>query len=463
MSDTQYDLAVIGAGPGGYVAAIKAAQLGLKVLLVERRETLGGTCLNIGCIPSKALLASSELYDRIRNEASEHGIRVPEASLDLQSMMKRKEKVVAKLTGGVAALMKGNKVKVVQGEATVPRPGEVVVGGETFTAASIILATGSVPTELPALPFDHERIVDSSDALAFSSVPGRLLIVGAGIIGLELGSVWSRLGSAVEVVELLDEMLPGWDAQAVRAVRAQLTAQGLKFHFGTRVTGFRVEKEQVVLEAEDSVGKPLELKGDKVLVAAGRRPDFGGIDLEALGVTTEKGRILVDSGFRTSVPGIYALGDLTAGPMLAHKAEEEGAALGELLAGRAGHVNYDTIPGVLYTQPEAAMVGKTEAELKSSGTAYRKGVSQFTANGKALSSGLTAGFVKVLSDKKSDRILGVHIVGDHASDLIHEAVTVMEFSGSAEDLGRSVFAHPTLSEAVKEAALAAYDKAIHGL
>jgi dihydrolipoyl dehydrogenase len=463
MSDLEYDLAVIGAGPGGYVAAIKAAQLGLKVLLAERRETLGGTCLNIGCIPSKALLASSELFARIGGEAAEHGIRVPEATIDLAAMMRRKEKVVAKLTAGVSGLMKGNKVKVVHGEASVMRPGEVAAGGESFRAASILLATGSVPVELPALPFDHERIVDSSDALSFSSIPERLLVVGAGIIGLELGSVWARLGSEVEVVELLDDMLPGWDAQAVRAVRAQLTRQGLKFHFGTRVSGFRVEKDKTVLEAQDPAGKSLEFRGDKVLVAAGRRPDFGGIDLEDLGVKTEKGRIVVDSGFRTSVPGIYALGDLTAGPMLAHKAEEEGAALGELLAGRAGHVNYSCIPGVLYTQPEAAMVGKTEEELKASGTAYRKGIFQFAANGKALASGLTAGFVKVLSDKQSDRVLGVHIVGDHASDLIHEAVTVMEFRGSAEDLGRSVFAHPTLSEAVKEAALAAYDKAIHGL
>ena len=463
MAAKRYDLAVIGAGPGGYVAAIRGAQLGLKVLLVEKRATLGGTCLNIGCIPSKALLSSSELYSRISTEAAEHGIAVAGASVDLAAMMKRKEKVVARLTGGVAALMKGNKVEVVQGEARVARPEEVQVGGETYAADSIVLALGSLPTEIPVLPFDHKAIVDSSDALSFSQVPKKLLIVGAGIIGLELGSVWARLGAEVEFVELLEDILPGWDGHLVRTMRKELTRQGLKFNFASKVTGFTTKKESVVLQAVDSEGNERQFHGDTVLVAAGRRANLAGIDLAALSIATEKGRITVNHRFETSVSGVYAIGDCIRGPMLAHKAEEEGAALAELLAGRAGHVNYALIPGVLYTQPEAATVGKSEEELKSASRPYRKGVFQFAANGKALGSGMSAGFVKVLSDKENDRLLGVHIVGDHASDLIHEAITVMEFAGSAEDLGRSVFAHPTLSEAVKEAALAAWDKGIHGL
>ncbi len=458
-----YDLGVIGAGPGGYVAAIKAAQLGLKVVLFEKRERLGGTCLNIGCIPSKALLSSSHLYAQIVNESASHGIRLGKAELDIPAMMKRKEQVVEKLTGGIASLMKGNKVTVVRAEASVPAPGRISAGGDEYRVKNILLATGSVPVELPFMPFDHSSIVDSTDALAFEAVPKRLLVVGAGIIGLELGSVWARLGSEVEVVELLDDLLPDWDRQAAKLMRRELTTQGLKFSFKTKVTGVRNEKNELILEAEDSSGKAREFRGEKILVAVGRKPAYGGIDLESLGVRTEKGRIVTDADFKTSASGIYAIGDLISGPMLAHKAEEEGVALAEKLAGKAGHVNYAALPGVLYTHPEAAMVGRTEEELKAEQRPYRKGVFQFGVNGRALAGGESAGFAKVLSDAETDRILGVHIVGDHASDLIHEAITVMEFSGSAEDLGRSFFAHPTLSEAVKEAALAAYDRGIHSL
>ena len=466
MSERKFDVIVIGAGPAGYVAAIRAAQLDLKVLLVERRKTLGGTCLNIGCIPSKALLASSELFARIRDEAGEHGISVDPPSFDLAMMMKRKQKVVTKLTGGVASLMKGNKVAVVEGEARIPEPGRVVVGEDEYTTDAIVLATGSEPAELPMLPFDHERIVDSADALSFSEVPEKLIVVGAGIIGLELGSVWARLGSEVQVVELLPDLLPDWDSQVAKLMKRELARQGLKFNLGTKVTGLAKPSKKgspLTLEAEDADGNGVAFKGDTILVAAGRRPDPGGIDLDALGIRHEKGRISVDERYATSVDGIYAIGDLIPGPMLAHKAEEEGVAVAEILAGRPGSVNYATVPGVLYTAPEAAAVGATEEALKKTGREYRKGVFQFAVNGKALGSGATIGFVKVLSDGKSDRLLGVHIVGDHASDLIHEAVTVMEFGGSAEDLGRSFYAHPTLSEAVKEAAMAAWDKGIHGL
>lgn len=458
-----YDLGIIGAGPGGYVAAVKAAQLGLKVVLFEKRERLGGTCLNIGCIPSKALLSSSHLYAQIVNDSAAHGIRVGKTALDIPAMMKRKEQVVEKLTGGIATLMKGNKVTVVRAEAAVPAPGRISAGGDEYTVKNILLATGSVPVELPFMPFDHQKVVDSSDALAFEAVPGRLIVVGAGIIGLELGSVWARLGAEVEVVELLDDLLPDWDRQAAKLMRRELTRQGLTFSFKTRVSGFREEKKELVLEAEDAAGERVEFRGEKILVAVGRRPAYGGIDLEALGVRTEKGRIVTDAGFKTSVSGIYAIGDLVSGPMLAHKAEEEGVALAEKLAGKAGHVNYATLPGVLYTHPEAAMVGRTEEELKAEKRPYRKGVFQFGANGRALAGGEGVGFAKVLSDAETDRILGVHIVGDHASDLIHEAIAVMEFSGSAEDLGRSFFAHPTLSEALKEASLSAYDRGIHSL
>ena len=463
------DVIVIGAGPGGYVAAIRAAQLGLSVVLVEKMERLGGTCLNIGCIPSKALLDSSELYERARGEFAEHGITVSGVKLDLAAMHARKRAVVEKLTGGVAGLMKGRKVRVVHGSARLAGRGTVVVGGasgeQRIEAAHIVLATGSVPVELPFLPFDGTTVVSSTEALEFDSVPKDLVVVGAGAIGLELGSVWARLGSHVTVVEIMPEILPGWDLQVARTLRRELDRQGIEFRLAHKVTGLAGTKAKPKVAVDDPDGKPIELPADRVLVAVGRRPYADGLGLEELGVQVEgkSRRISVDDRFHTTADGVYAIGDLIHGPMLAHKAEDEGIAVAEIIAGRAGHVNYDTIPGVVYTWPEAAMVGRTEEALKQAGVEYARGSFNFAANGRALAMSAPAGFVKILADAKTDRVVGAHLVGPWASDLVSELVTVMEFGGSAEDVARTVHAHPTLTESVKEAAMAVDKRAVHSL
>ena len=464
MSDS-YDIGIIGAGPGGYVAAIRAAQLGLKVALIEKEPRLGGTCLNIGCIPSKSLLDSSELYWKLKNTAPLRGIEAQEVKFDLSKMLAGKSEVVEKLTGGLDLLMKKNKVTVIRGEGFVEGPGKITVTEEgkeqqVVNAGSIILATGSTPTELPFLPFDGKRVVSSTEALSFEKVPKRMVVVGAGAIGLELGSVWSRLGAKVTVIEIMDSILPGWDLQTSRMLKRLLTDQGMEFFLSTKVTGFENKKTAAVISAEEGDGKSLSFSAEKILVAAGRRP-YHSQDMNALGIGLNGERVEVDDRFQTSVPGIYAIGDLIAGPMLAHKAEEDGIACVELIAGKAGHVDYSLVPGVVYTHPEAASVGTTEEELKAAGRSYSKGSFPFRANGRALTSGETDGFVKILSDDETDMILGAQILGPQASILISEIVSVMAFRGSAEDIGRIVHAHPTLSEAVKEAALAAGEGAIH--
>jgi dihydrolipoamide dehydrogenase len=464
-SPETYDVIVVGAGPGGYVAAIRAAQLDKRVCLVDKRSSLGGTCLNIGCIPSKALLDSSEQYAKAQNELSDAGIEVSEVKLNLSVMMKRKASVVKKLTGGVAGLMKANNVDVVTGTGRLESESTVAVttddGEKKLEGKAVILATGSEPVELPFLPFDGKHVVSSEDALSFESVPEELLVVGAGIIGLEMGSVWARLGSKVTVIELLDTALPGWDADVSKLMKRELGKQSLEIHLSTKVNDYEVKKGKVTLKAEDSKGNAVSFAGDKALVAVGRRPYTEGLGLEDLQIKTEKGRVVVDEEYRTNKPGIYAIGDIIHGPMLAHKAEDEGIAVAEIIAGKPGHVNYDAIPGVVYTWPEAAMVGKTEQQLKDEGIEYRAGKFPFAANGRALAMDSSSGFVKILADASTDRVLGVHIVGPWASDLISETVTVMEFGGSAEDIARTVHAHPTLTEAVKEAALSVDGRAIH--
>lgn len=476
MSDS-FDLGIIGAGPGGYVAAIRAAQLGMKVALIEKETRLGGTCLNVGCIPSKALLDSSALYWKLRQRSVAPGIEVGELKLDLPALYAGKDEVVRKLTDGLDSLMKKNKVAVLRGTGTIEKPGRIrITGGgkhegreadgeeHRIDAGAIVLATGSEPVQLPFLPFDGETVVSSTEALAFEKVPGHVLVVGAGVIGLELGSVWLRLGAKVTVVEILDTILPRWDLQTSRMLKRLLADQGMEFHLSTKVTGFEKKNEgavaKAVLKAEDKSGKALSFEAEKVLVAVGRRP-FHSQELQALGIELDGLQVKVNERFETSVPGIYAIGDITPGPMLAHKAEEEGIACVECIAGRAGHVDYSIIPDVVYTHPEAASVGSTEEELKSAGRPYSKGSFPFRANGRALASGETEGFVKILADKETDAILGAQILGPQASALIAEIVSVMAFNGSAEDIGRTIHAHPTLPEAVKEAALAAGEGAIH--
>ncbi len=462
MADTSFDVAVIGAGPGGYVAAIRAAQLGLKTAVVEKEATFGGTCLNIGCIPSKALLDSSELFEKIGHGAGEHGIVVGDVKLDLAAMMARKRKVVDQMVSGVAGLFAAYRIATFRGAGRVASAGTVEVGGVSLAARSIVIATGSVPIELPSIPFDGERVVSSTEALSLDRVPERLLVIGAGAIGLELGSVWARLGSRVQVVELMPQILPGFDSRLARNLQRSLEKQGLSVALGTKVSGVKKTKKGIALSAVDPAGKEIELDGSLLLAAVGRKPYLEGLGLAEAGVRLdERGRVLVSERFETSVPGIYAIGDVIRGPMLAHKAEDEGVALAEILAGKPGHVNYSTIPGVVYTWPEAASVGKSEEQLKAEGTAFNAGEFYFRANGRAVAADATDGFVRVLAEAKSDRVLGVHILGPWASDLIAEAVSVMEFGGSAEDIARTVHAHPTLSEVVKEAALAVDRRAIH--
>jgi dihydrolipoamide dehydrogenase len=464
-----FDLVVIGAGPGGYVAAIRAAQLGMQVGCIDKRATLGGTCLNVGCIPSKALLDSSEWYAQARTHFSRHGIQVGDVGLDLKTMLARKDAVVKGLTDGVAHLFKKNKITFIHGSARLAGPGKVVVKGGTASeeaglveARAILLATGSEPVGLPSLPFDGTAIVSSTEALAFDKVPAHLIVVGAGYIGLELGSVWARLGAKVTVVEFLPRILALGDAEIAESLRRSLIKQGLTFHLDTRVTTASTQGGQVIVDAT-SKGQDVRLQGDRVLVAVGRKPCTNGLGLAEAGIALEPktGRVPVDDKYQTRLPGVYAIGDLIAGPMLAHKAEEEGIAVVEQLAGRPAHVNYDTIPSVIYTHPEVASVGPTEDQLKEAGREYRVGKFPFTANGRARCLDETEGLVKILADARTDRLLAVHIMGPHASELIAEAVSVMEFAGSAEDIARTCHAHPTLSEAVREAALAVDKRAIH--
>ena len=464
----RYDVVVIGAGPGGYVAAIRAAQLGMRTACVDSRATLGGTCLNIGCIPSKALLQSSEKFAEARRGFAEHGIKVGEVGLDLAAMMDRKDKVVTTLTRGVEFLLRKNKVDWLKGRARIAAPGRIVVGpgGPADTeieAGAIVIATGSESTPLPGLTIDERQIVSSTGALALDRVPERLAVIGGGYVGLELGSVWSRLGSKVTVIEYLDRILPNMDRELGPALQRLLARTGMAFKLATKVAGGTVGNDGVTLELEPAAGGDREtLAADVVLVAIGRRPFTEGLGLDAIGVARDTaGRIAVDDNFATNIAGIYAIGDVIRGPMLAHKAEEEGVAVVERLAGQKTDIRYDAIPGVVYTWPEAAAVGKTEEELKEQGVAYNAGKFPFTANGRAKANQQTDGFVKILADAKTDRVLGVHVVGSDAGNMIAEAAVAMEFGAAAEDIARTCHAHPTLPEAVKEAALAVAKRAIH--
>ena len=462
MSDS-YDVIVIGSGPGGYVCAIRAAQLGLKTACVEKRATLGGTCLNIGCIPSKALLQSSEEFNKVNHALKDHGILVEGVKLDLARMQARKLEVVTANTKGVEFLFRKNKITWLKGSGRIAGAGKVDVDGAVYETKSIVIASGSESVPLPGVTVDEAKIVTSTGALELDKVPGHMVVIGAGVIGLELGSVWRRLGAEVTVVEFLDRIVPGMDTEVATAFQRILVKQGLKFRLGTKVTGATPANDGVTLTMEPVKGGAAEsLKADIVLVSIGRRPYTDGLGLAEAGVALDdRKRVIVDHHYATNVPGIYAIGDVIAGPMLAHKGEDEGVAVAEILAGQAGHVNYDAIPSIVYTWPEVASVGKTEEELKASGTAYKVGKFPFTANGRARAMGDTDGFVKIIADKATDQLLGAHIIGPDAGALIAEIVTAIEFGASAEDVARTCHAHPTLSEAVKEAALAAEGRAIH--
>ncbi len=454
-----FDLLIIGAGPGGYVCAFRAAQLGLKVALVEKRPTLGGTCLNVGCIPSKALLHASEHVTWAQHHAADSGIKLGSVQVDLGALMKRKDDVVTKLVGGVGQLAKARKVTVITGSATFTSPTTVAVNDTKLTARNIVIATGSAPVELPFMKFDGKTIVSSDQAIAFDAVPKKLVVVGGGAIGLELGSVWARLGSEVTVVEFLPKIVANYDDDIVRNFARLLQKQGMKIETGAKVTGFA----NGVLTAERE-GKKLEFPADKVLVSVGRRPYTDGLGLEKAGVQLDdKKRVKVDSHLRTNVAGIWAIGDVVAGPMLAHKAEEDGVAVAEWIAGKAGHINWDLVPAIVYTNPEVASVGLGEDGAKAKGIAVNVGKFNFAANGRAIAAGATDGYVKVIADAKTDKILGAQILGYNAGELISEVVTHMEYGGSAEDLARTIHAHPTMSEAVKEAGLAVSKSALHAL
>ncbi len=463
-----YDLIVIGTGPGGYVCAIRAAQLGLKVAVVEKRATHGGTCLNVGCIPSKAMLHASEAFEEAGHGFADMGIEVPAPKLDLNKMLAFKDQGVKGNVDGVAYLLKKNKIDAIHGAATIlgaGRIGVALASGERqeLEAKHIVIATGSDVARLPGVPIDEKEIVSSTGALSLSRVPRRMLVIGAGVIGLELGSVWRRLGAEVMVVEFLDRILPGTDADVARTVQRLLMKQGMSFKLASKVTGVaRNAASQKVSIEPAAGGAATTVEADVVLVAIGRVPYTDGLGTETAGIKLDnKRRIVVDEHYQTNVPGIYAIGDVIAGPMLAHKAEDEGMAVAEILSGQAGHVNYDAIPNVIYTFPEVATVGKSEEDLKAAGIAYKVGKFPFTANGRAKVNRTTDGFVKILADAATDRILGVHMIGAQASEMIAEAAVIMEFGGSAEDLARTCHAHPTLTEAVKEAALAVDKRAIH--
>jgi dihydrolipoamide dehydrogenase len=458
-----FDLIVIGAGPGGYVCAIRAAQLGMKVACVEKRDTLGGTCLNVGCIPSKAMLSSSEKYAEALSHLADHGVMVEGVKLDLARMQARKTEVVTANTKGVEFLFKKNKVTWLKGAARILGQGRVDIAGTEYAAKHIVIATGSESAPLPGVEVDEQRIVTSTGALELAQVPGHLVVIGGGVIGLELGSVYKRLGAQVTVVEFLDRLIPGNDGEVAKQFERILTRQGMKFRLSTKVTGAKLEGEQVALTIESlKKGTTETLMADVVLLAIGRRPHTEGLGLAEAGIATDaRGRIVTDARYATSVPGIHAIGDVIAGPMLAHKAEDEGIAVAEILAGQHGHVSYDVIPGVIYTWPEVATVGKTEDQLKAEGRAYKAGKFSFMGNARAKAVFAGDGFVKLLADKETDRILGCHIIGPGAGDLIHEICVAMEFGAAAEDVARTCHAHPTWSEAVREAALACGSGAIH--
>src|ERR1700678_1242109 len=463
-----YDLIVIGTGPGGYVCAIRAAQLGMKTAVIEKNATFGGTCLNVGCIPSKAMLHASELYEEAGSSFAQMGIMTGKPSMDLPALHKYRLANVDSNVKGVAYLFKKNKIDTFQGIGSIAAAGKVEVKAadgktQTLETKNIVIATGSDVTRLPGIEIDEKRVVSSTGALELPKVPQKLLIVGAGIIGLELGSVWRRLGAEVTIVEFLDHILPGIDGEVGKQFHRMLQKQGLSFKLSSKVTGIDTSGKTLKVKVEPAAGATAEtLEADIVLVAIGRVPYTDGRGLEAVGVKKDnRGRVVIDSHFRTNVAGIYAIGDAVAGPMLAHKAEEEGVAAAEIVAGQAGHVNYDVIPNVVYTKPEIASVGKTEEELKSAGTAYNVGRFPFTANARARANLATNCFVKILADAKTDRVLGVHILGPDAETMIAEAAIAMEFGASSEDIARTCHAHPTLSEAMKEAALAVNKRAIN--
>jgi len=468
MADT-FDLTVIGSGPGGYVAAIRAAQLGMKVAVVERWPTFGGTCLNIGCIPSKAMLQSSELFEEATHSFKSFGIDVA-PRLNLPQMLHHKDDTVAQNVNGVEFLFKKNKITAFRGLGSVGAPGRVLVTpedgspGQTIETKNIIIASGSVPSSLPGIEIDENKVVSSTGALNLTEVPKRLLVVGAGIIGLELGSVWARLGAKVTVVEFLDRIIPGVDSEVARQMHRILQKQGIEFRLSTKVKAIDHKDDGSISAQLEPVagGETATFDADVALIAVGRKPFTDGLGLDTVGVAIdERGRIRTDRSYQTNVQGIYAIGDVIAGPMLAHKAEDEGIAVAEIIAGQAGHVNYATIPSVMYTSPEVAWVGKSEDELKAEGIDYKVGKFPFTANGRAKAMLATQGFVKLLADVQTDRVLGGMIISKGAGEMIHELVTVMEFSGSAEDIARTTHAHPTLSEAIREAALMCGDGAIH--
>jgi dihydrolipoamide dehydrogenase len=465
-SPTDADLVVIGGGPGGYVAALRAAQLGLAVICVDSGKTLGGTCVNIGCIPSKALLSSSEHFEFAQAHAAEHGVQIHGVSLDLARMLRRKEEVVAQNTKGIEYLFKKNKIAWARGTGTL-RPGNIVeVAAETgdstaFRGRNIIIATGSVPIQLPALPFDEERIVSSTGALSLSAVPGHLIVIGGGIIGLELGSVWRRLGARVTVVERMPTILPEMDEDVIKEATRVFGKQGLILRPDSNVISARREADGVIVEI-DSKGTRQTLTGDILLVSVGRKPVLTGVDTTALGLKVgARGEILVDDQMRTSIPTTFAIGDCVGGKLLAHKAEEEGIVAAEVAAGHSAKMHYKSIPSVVYTSPEVASVGQTEAEVRATGREFRTGKFPFSANGRARSMGDTTGFVKFIADARTDELLGCHIIGPNASELIAEVVLAFEYRGSSEDIGMTVHAHPTLSEATKEAALAVLGRALH--
>lgn len=462
-----YDLVVIGTGPGGYVCAVRASQLGMKVAVVEKNATLGGTCLNVGCMPSKALLHASEMFEEAGHSFAKMGISVPAPKLELPAMMNFKQQGIDGNVKGVEFLMKKNKVDVLKGTAKILGTGKVEVSADgksqVIETRNIVIATGSDIARLKGIEIDEKRIVSSTGALSLDKVPGRLLVIGAGVIGLELGSVWRRLGSEVMVVEFLDRILPGMDGEIAKQFQRILEKQGFAFKLGSKVTGVEANGKALLAKIEPAAGGAAEtIEADVVLVCIGRVPYTEGLGLKEAGVALDnRGRVQIDPHFATSLKGVYAIGDVVAGPMLAHKAEDEGVAVAEIIAGQAGHVNYDVIPGVVYTTPEVSSVGKTEEELKQAGVAYTVGKFPFTANGRSKVNQTTDGFVKILADAKTDRVLGVHIIGIEAGEMIHEACVLMEFGGSAEDLARTCHAHPTRSEAVKEAALAVGKRAIH--
>ncbi|MBK6895378.1 MAG: dihydrolipoyl dehydrogenase [Alphaproteobacteria bacterium] len=458
-----FDVIVIGAGPGGYVAAIRCAQLGMSVACVEKRKTLGGTCLNVGCIPSKALLHSSEKFEDAAVHFSGIGIKTGKLELDLKTMMKFKDGVVDTNVKGIDYLFKKNKITRIEGTGEITAPGKVRVGQETYGAKNIIIATGSDVITLPGIQIDEKQIVSSTGALELPAVPKSLIVIGGGVIGLELGTVWRRLGASVTVVEYLDNILPGMDMDIRKEALKIFKKQGIEFKLSSKVTGAKTSKKGVDLTVEPSAGGKAEtLSAEVVLMAIGRKAYTDGLGLDAVGVARdERGRIAVDSHFETNVKGIFAIGDVIAGPMLAHKAEDEGVILAEILAGQSGHIDYNLVPGVVYTWPEVANVGQTEEQLKAAGVEYKAGKFPFMANGRARAMGMTEGFVKILSCSKTDRVLGAHMIGPNVGELMAEVVSVMEFQGTAEDIARTCHSHPTLSEVVKEAALAVHKRQIH--